>query len=47
MTTVYTEDRQPGVAKQCLKTISVYLGNILKDTNEEKYKKINLANEAF
>jgi UBX domain-containing protein 1/4 len=45
--TIYTEDRQPGIAKTCFKTITVYLGNILKDPNEEKYKKINLTNEAF
>lgn len=45
--TLYTEDRQPGVAKTCLKTISVYTGNVLKDPNEPKYQSINLANEAF
>lgn len=47
MKTIYTEDRQPGIAKTCFKTITVYLGNVLKDPNEEKYKKINLTNEAF
>ena len=45
--TLYTEDRQPGIAKTAFKTISVYLGNVLKDPNEEKFKKINLGNEAF
>jgi hypothetical protein len=45
--TIYTEDRQPGIAKTCFKTITVYLGNILKDPSEEKYRKINLTNEAF
>lgn len=45
--TLYTEDRQPGVAKTCFKTISVYIGNILKNPTEDKYKKINLSNEAF
>lgn len=45
--TLYTEDRQPGVAKTCFKTISIYLANVLKDPNEEKYKKINLTNAAF
>jgi len=45
--TLYTEDRNPGVAKTCFKTIHVYLNNILKDVNEEKYRKINLGNEAF
>ena len=45
--TIYTEDRQPGVAKTCFKTCHVYLGNVLKDREEEKYKRINLGNEAF
>ena len=45
--TLYTEDRQPGVAKTAFKTISVYLGNVMKDPNEDKFKKINLGNEAF
>ena len=33
--------------KTCFKTCHVYLGNLLKDPNEEKYKRINLSNEAF
>jgi hypothetical protein len=45
--TLYTEDRAPGVAKTCFKTISLYIGNALKDANEEKFKRINMANEAF
>lgn len=45
--TLYTEDRQPGVAKTCFKTISVYISNILKNPTEEKFRKINLTNEAF
>ena len=45
--TLYTEDRQPGVAKTCFKTCSVYAGNALKDVNDPKYQSINLANEAF
>ena len=45
--TLYTEDRQPGVAKTCFKTISVYLGNVLKNPDEEKFRKINLGNDAF
>ena len=44
---IFTEDRQPGVAKTCFKTCHVYLGNVLKDSTEEKYKRINLSNEAF
>ena len=45
--TLYTEDRQPGVAKTCLKTISIYTGNVVKDPNDPKFQSINLANEAF
>ena len=45
--TLYTEDRQPGVAKTCIKTISIYIGNVLKDTKEEKFRKINLSNDTF
>lgn len=45
--TLYTEDRQPGVAKTCFKTIAVYVGNIIKNPDEEKFRKINLGNEAF
>ena len=45
--TLYTEDRQPGVAQTCFKTLTVYLNNLLKDHNEEKFKRINQANEAF
>ena len=47
MRTLYTEDRQPGVAKTCFKTLTIYLGNVLKDPNEPKYQKINLTNDAF
>ena len=45
--TLYTEDRQPGVAKTCFSTCKVYLSNVLKDKNEEKYQRINLGGEAF
>ena len=45
--TLYTEDRAPGVAKPCLKTVSVYTGNVVKDPSDPKYQSINLANEAF
>ena len=45
--TLYTEDRQPGVAKTCFKTCQIYLTNVLKDRNEEKYQKINMTNDAF
>ncbi len=45
--TLYTEDRQPGVAKTCFKTCQIYLTNVLKDRNEEKFQKINMSNDAF
>lgn len=46
VTTLYTEIRAPGVAKTCLKTCSVFMGNVLKDTSNEKFRRINLDNEA-
>jgi len=45
--TVYTDVRNPGVANQCLKTIQTYVGNIIKNPEEEKFRRINLKNEAF
>ena len=45
--TLYTEDRQPGIAKTAFKTINIYLTNVLKDPNEEKFKKINMTGDAF
>ncbi len=45
--TLYTEDRNPGVAKTAFTTLYKMLGNIQKDPSNEKFKKINLANEAF
>ena len=45
--TLYTEDRQPGVAKTCIKTINIYTSNIIKDPTNEKFLSINLANDAF
>jgi hypothetical protein len=35
--TLYTEDRSPGVAKTCFKTINVYVGNVVKDPNDPKF----------
>ena len=45
--TLYTEERAPGVAKTCLKTLNVYAGNVVKDPTNDKFLSINLANEAF
>jgi hypothetical protein len=44
---LYTEDRQPGVAKTCFKTINVYVNNVMKDPSDPKFQSINLGNEAF
>jgi hypothetical protein len=44
--TIYTEFRQPGVAKTCFKTCNTFAGNVLKDVNEPKYQKVNLDNAA-
>ena len=45
--TLYTEERSPGVAKTCFKTIGVYTNNVVKDPSEPKFQSVNLANEAF
>jgi len=44
--TLYTEMRAPGVAKLCLKTCCTFLRNVVKDQTNEKFKKINLDNNA-
>ena len=44
--TLYTEIRAPGVAKTCLKTCNTFIGNVLKDQNNEKFRRINLDNNA-
>ena len=44
--TLYTEIRQPGVANTCLKTAATMIKNVLKDPTNEKFKRINLDNEA-
>ena len=43
----YTEERNPGVQKTCLKTLIAYTSNVLKNLDDDKFKTINLANEAF
>ena len=45
--TLYTEDRAPGVCKTCLKTLSIYAGNVVKNPTDPKFLNINLANDAF
>ena len=47
MKTLYTELRAPGVAKTCLKTCSTLCKNVMKDPENEKFKKINCDNEAI
>jgi len=43
---LYTEARSPGTAKLFFKTVATFAGNILKDVNEQKYRKVNLDNAA-
>ena len=43
---MYTEARSPGTAKLCFKTVATFAGNVLKDVNEQKYRKVNLENAA-
>lgn len=45
VTTLYTEERKPGVAKTCFKTFHTFCKNVVKDPKEEKFRTINLANE--
>lgn len=45
VTTLYTEDRRPGVAKTWFKTFHTFCKNVLKDPSEPKFRTINLSNE--
>lgn len=45
VTSLYTEDRQPGVAKNCLKTCLTFMQNVIKDPKDAKFRKVNLQNE--
>lgn len=38
--------RAPGVAKTCLKTCCTFVRNLMKEPDNEKFRKINLDNEA-
>ena len=44
--TLYTESRSPGVAKTCLSTCCTLMKNVLKDQANEKFRKVNLDNNA-
>lgn len=44
---LYTEMRCPGVAQTCFKTCFQLLNNLLKDPSNEKYRKVNLENNAI
>jgi hypothetical protein len=44
--TLYTEMRAPGVAKTCLKTCCTFIRNLIKDPDNDKFRRINLDNEA-
>lgn len=45
--TVYSDFRAPGVAQTCFKTCSTLIGNLLKDPSNEKFRRVNLDNEAI
>jgi hypothetical protein len=38
--------RAPGVAKTCLKTCCTFVRNLIKDPDNDKFRRINLDNEA-
>jgi len=44
--TLYTEIRAPGVAKTCMKTCATFIKNVQKDPSNEKFRKVNLDNNA-
>jgi hypothetical protein len=45
--TLYTEFRTPGMAQTCFKTCSTLIGNLLKDPSNEKFRRVNMDNEAI
>lgn len=47
VTTLYTEFRAPGVAQTCIKTCQTLINNLIKDPANEKFRKVNLDNEAI
>ena len=44
--TLYTDMRAPGVAKLCLKTCCTFVRNLIKDPDNDKFRRINMDNEA-
>ena len=44
---LYTEIRTPGVAQTCFKTCNTLLGNLLKDPANDKFRRVNLENNAI
>ena len=44
---LFPEERTPGVAKACYKTISVYCTNVINNPDDPQYRRINCANAAF
>lgn len=44
--TLYTDVRAPGVSKLCMKTCCTFVRNLMKDPDNDKFRRINLDNEA-
>ena len=44
---LYPEDNHPDVAHNCFAMLKAYLGNLLKDPTNEKFKKVNKQNAMF
>lgn len=44
---LYPEDKYPDVAHNCIAMLKAYIGNLIKDQTNEKFKKINKENKAF
>ena len=45
--TLYSDFKFPGVAQNCYKTCSVLVGNLLKEPTNDKFRKVNLDNNAI
>jgi hypothetical protein len=44
---LYPDFKHPEVAENCFKLLKAYLSNVLKDPENEKFRKINKENKAF
>ena len=43
----FPDEKYPDVAANCIKMLKAYVGNLIKDPENEKFRKINKENKAF